>query len=58
MSRFFTERGNVYIPENDWFSENYRNLPYVFLGDDAFALKTFMTKPYAQSNLAIDKRII
>ena len=31
--------------------------PYVFIGDDVFALKKFMMKPYAQQNLAADKRV-
>ena len=30
---------------------------YVFLGDDAFALKTFMIKPYPQQNLTVEKRV-
>ena len=51
------EDGTIELPENDSVSENHRNLPYVFLGDDAFALKTFMMKPYPQSDLSIDKRI-
>ena len=31
--------------------------PYVFIGDDVFALKKFMMKPYSQQNLAADKRV-
>ena len=31
--------------------------PYVFVGDDAFALKKFMMKPYPQQNLTADKRV-
>ena len=30
---------------------------YVLLGDDAFALKRYMMKPYPQQNLTLDKRI-
>ena len=31
--------------------------PYVFVGDDAFALKKFMTKTYPQKNLTAYKRV-
>ena len=34
-----------------------RNLPYVFIGDDAFALKTNMMKPYPFQNLPLDEKI-
>ena len=30
---------------------------YVFVGDDAFALKKSMMKPYPQQNLRADKRV-
>ena len=51
------EDGTIKLPVNDALSESYPNMPYVFLGDGAFALKTFMMKPYPQKNLSIDKRI-
>ena len=31
--------------------------PYVFVGDDAFALKKFIMKPYPQQNLTAEKRV-
>ena len=31
-------------------------IPYVFVGDDAFALKTYMMKPYPQKNLTEERR--
>ena len=34
-----------------------RNLPYVFIGDDAFALKTNMMKPYPFQNHLLDEKI-
>ena len=37
--------GSVKLPEDDYLT-NDCNLPCIFLGDDAFALKEFMTTPY------------
>ena len=34
-----------------------RDLRYVFIGDDAFALKTNMIKPYPFQNLPLDEKI-
>ena len=32
-------------------------MPYVLVGDDAFALKTYLMKPYAQQGLDAEKRV-
>ena len=48
--------GSVKLPEDDYLI-NHCKLPYAFLGDDTFALKEFMMKPYPQENLTADKRI-
>ena len=48
--------GSVKKPDDDYLTNNCKLL-YVFLGDDAFALKEFMMKPYPQQNLTADKRI-
>ena len=37
--------GSVKLLEDDYLT-NDSELPYVFLGDDTFALKEFMMKPY------------
>ena len=51
------EDGTIKLPKSETVTESHLNLPYVFLGDDAFALKTYMMKPYPQNNLTVDKRI-
>ena len=48
--------GSVKLPSNDALP-NGDVTPYVFLGDDAFALKSFMMKPYPQQNLTTEKRV-
>ena len=35
----------------------YIRIPYVFVGDDAFSLKSYMKKPYLQTNLTPTKRV-
>ena len=45
------------LPKVDALTVNGVIAPYVFVGDDAFALKKFMTKPYPQQNLTADKRV-
>ena len=47
---------SVGIPEDDNLPNGIRS-PYVFLGDDPFALKSFMMKPYPKQNLTVVKRI-
>ena len=48
--------GSVKLPSNDALP-NGDVTPYVFLGDDASALKSFMMKPYPQQNLTTEKRV-
>lgn len=50
------EDGSIKLPDDDYLMDECK-MPYVFLGDDAFALKNFMMKPYPQQNLSADKRI-
>jgi len=49
--------GSVKLPKDDELAVSGVTLPYVFVGDDAFALKKFMMKPYPQQNLTVDRRI-
>ena len=50
------QNGSVKLPKDDALPVNDVIAPYVFVGDDAFALKKFMMKPYPQQNLTADKR--
>lgn len=50
------EDGSFKLPADDELS-NGLTTPYVFLGDDAFALKKFMMKPFPQQGLTPGKRI-
>ena len=45
------------LPKDNALLVNGVIAPYVFVGDDAFALKKFMMKPYPQQNLTADKRV-
>ena len=44
-------------PKRDALPVNGVIAPYVFVGDDAFALKKFMMKPSPQPNLTADMRV-
>ena len=50
------QNGSVKLPKDDAFPVT-AVAPYVFVGDDAFALKKFTMKPYPQQNLTADKRV-
>ena len=41
----------------DGMLQNGENVPYAFLGDDAFALKEFLMKPFPQQGLNEERRI-
>ena len=51
------QNGSVKLPKDDALSVNGVIAPYVFVGDDASALKKIMMKPYPQRNLTADKRV-
>ena len=51
------ENGSLSIPEDDYLPFGSKKNPYVFLADDAFALKTFLMKPFPQKGLSTEKRI-
>lgn len=51
------EEKRMNIPKDAPLQEGCVNVPYTFVGDDAFALKTYMMKPYAQKKLDDKKSI-
>eukprot|EP00112_Aurelia_sp_Birch-Aquarium-sp1_P020473 Seg529.1 transcript_id=Seg529.1/GoldUCD/mRNA.D3Y31 product="Protein ALP1-like" protein_id=Seg529.1/GoldUCD/D3Y31 len=51
------ESGKICLPEPKSLPLGVQEVPFVFVGDDAFALKPYLMKPYPQSGLTDDKRI-
>ena len=51
------ESNEMDLPQPAVLPYGETNVPYVFVGDDAFALKTFMMKPYVQHHLNISRRV-
>ena len=47
---------SVKLPDEEKLS-NDDITPFVFLGDDAFALKNFMIKPFPQQGLTRERRV-
>lgn len=51
------QNGTVQLPNEEKLSSGGENVPFVFLGDDAFALRTYVMKPFPQQGLNEEKRI-
>lgn len=47
---------NLHIPQPDDVSDNFKNVPYVFVADDAFPLRTNILKPFRQGLLDSAKK--
>ena len=51
------ENREIELPDPRALPNCLEKIPFVILGDDAFALKNYMMKPFLQRNLTIEKRI-
>ncbi|KAK2553526.1 hypothetical protein P5673_025011 [Acropora cervicornis] len=51
------EEGTVNLPLPCCLPGGNEQMPYVLVGDDAFALKPYLMKPYAQQGLDAEKRV-
>ncbi|KAK2561668.1 Protein ALP1-like [Acropora cervicornis] len=51
------EGNKLGIPPSTPLPQGIHPLPYVIVGDNAFALKKFLMKPFPQQNLSVDKRV-
>ena len=51
------EDGSINLPQADPLPHDDTNMPYFFLGDDAFGLRTYMMKPYSQRKMTNEQRI-
>jgi hypothetical protein len=51
------EDGTIGFPDPDPIPNDYQDVPYFFIGDDAFALRPTMMKPYSLRGLTNDERI-
>ncbi|XP_066926385.1 uncharacterized protein [Clytia hemisphaerica] len=49
--------GTVDLPNGEKLGSSGESVPHVFLGDDAFALRPFVMKPFPQQGLNEEKRI-
>ena len=51
------EEGKMNLPLPCCLPGGNEQVPYVLIGDDAFALKPYLMKPYAQQSLVAEKRV-
>lgn len=50
------ENNLLNVPFPEYISENF-TLPFVLVGDEAFALRTYMMRPFPRKSLTYEKRI-
>ena len=51
------ENQELSLPNPRCLPGGVQRIPFVVIGDDAFALETHMMKPYPQQNLTTEKRV-
>lgn len=51
------EDGTIGFPDPEPLAHDTQDMPYFFVGDDAFALRKTMMKPYSQRGVSNDERI-
>ena len=51
------EDGSIGFPDADPLPNDTEDVPYYFIGDDAFALRTTMMKPYSHRTMDREERI-
>ena len=51
------EKGTLGLPQQDVLPGDDRDVPYFIAGDDAFALRSWLMKPFSKRNLSDDERI-
>lgn len=59
-TKFFEmfNKGELHIPSEEPVKRSDRNLPYDFVADDAFVLRTNMMKPFRQADLTSEEKKI
>ncbi|XP_041347198.1 uncharacterized protein LOC121367114 [Gigantopelta aegis] len=52
------ETGDIGFPPAEPLPNDDRDMPYFFIGNDAFALRTGMMKPFGHRNMTVEERIL
>lgn len=53
----YAEDGRIGFPDPEPLPHDTQDVPYFFVGDDAFGLRTYMMKPYSHRGLTQEERI-